>query len=414
MLDPVKVFNIYGHNTCGNDSICLAGLWRAAGFKVAPARLVGHCVTQVFYDGSWHLFDGDMHSVYLLRDNETIAGEQDLVRDHDLIRRTHTQGILQPDRRAGDEWESSIYVFEGKVNGDRNSANTVTEHDAASRARRSSGGSAIWSRLSTTARSPNFPNGSAMVCGNITLTSARRHGAGASTIESIRETEGAIAAEDGKTGVVVWTMSSPYVFVGGSLDVDGTGARFKLSWDGNSWHEIDRNLDPLFPPGGHARYRYYLRCELSGEARLRRLLIKNDLQMAPLTLPGMGVGSNTFTYSDESAKARSVRITHEWVERSATRPPDAPRRTGLSTLRRSNRGDRYHVPMAARERSRRRRDCRLSLRALGAPRHELAPLHELREAHLAHRRRGQGSVHAARARPLESRHDVFLARPGKG
>ena len=29
LLDPVKVFNVYGHNTCGNDSICLAGLWRA-------------------------------------------------------------------------------------------------------------------------------------------------------------------------------------------------------------------------------------------------------------------------------------------------------------------------------------------------------------------------------------------------
>ena len=84
--------------------------------------MVGHCVTQVFYDGSWHLFDGDMHSIYLLRDNATIAGEQDLVRDHDLIRRTHTQGILQPDRRAGDEWESSIYVFEGSVAGDRNAA----------------------------------------------------------------------------------------------------------------------------------------------------------------------------------------------------------------------------------------------------------------------------------------------------
>ena len=61
-----------------------------------------------------------MHSIYLLRDNETVAGEQDLVRDHDLIKRTHTQGILEPDRRAGDEWESSIYVFEGKVTGDRN------------------------------------------------------------------------------------------------------------------------------------------------------------------------------------------------------------------------------------------------------------------------------------------------------
>ena len=36
LLDPVKVFNIYGHNTCGNDSICLAGLWRNSGLKVAP------------------------------------------------------------------------------------------------------------------------------------------------------------------------------------------------------------------------------------------------------------------------------------------------------------------------------------------------------------------------------------------
>src|SRR5207248_9994133 len=34
--DPVKVFNVYGYNTCGNDSICLAGLWRRAGMKVTP------------------------------------------------------------------------------------------------------------------------------------------------------------------------------------------------------------------------------------------------------------------------------------------------------------------------------------------------------------------------------------------
>jgi hypothetical protein len=63
LLDPVKVFNIYGYNTCGNDSISLAGLWRSAGLRVAPARLVGHCASQVFYDGRWHLMDGDMHSI---------------------------------------------------------------------------------------------------------------------------------------------------------------------------------------------------------------------------------------------------------------------------------------------------------------------------------------------------------------
>jgi hypothetical protein len=324
LLDPVKVFNVYGYNTCGNDSICLAGLWRNAGLKVAPARLVGHCVTQVFYNGSWHVMDGDMQSIYLLRDNVTIAGEQDLVRDHDLIRRTHTQGILQPDARAGDEWESSIYVFDGPVTGDRNSA----ESDVNMTLRP---GEAIvwrWGHLTPIkyhgARPPRFPdrlcNGFWEYRPDFTHPSWR---AGATSAVSIRESDGDLMAEQGKTGDIVWTMSTPYVIVGGSLEVEGTGAKFKLSWDGASWHEIDRKLDGLFPPDGPARYRYYLKCELSGDARLRKLGILNDLQMAPLTLPGMGVGNNAFTYTDESA-IRRVRITQQWVERSASRPPSAP------------------------------------------------------------------------------------------
>ena len=325
LLDPVKVFNIYGYNTCGNDSICLAGLWRRAGLRVAPARLVGHCVTQVLYDDSWHLFDGDMHSIYLLRDNETVAGEQDLVRDHDLIRRTHTQGILQPDRRAGDEWESSIYVFEGRVTGDRNSTSnalnmTLRPGEAIERR---------WGHLNPIKyhgpRPPRFPdrlcNGLWEYRPDFNQPSWR---AGATTVASIWERDGSLLAEEGQTGIVVWTMSSPYIVVGGRLEVEGTGARFQLSWDGGSWHEIDRDLDRLFPPEGPARYRYYLKCELSGAAHVRRLGIQNDLQMAPLTLPGMGVGPNTFTYTDESSSRRRVRITHQWVERSASRPPAAP------------------------------------------------------------------------------------------
>ncbi len=325
LLDPVKVFNVYGYNTCGNDSICLAGLWRKAGLKVAPARLVGHCVTQVFYDGSWHLMDGDMHAIYLLRDNETIAGEQDLVHDHDLIRRTHTQGILQPDRRSADEWESSIYVFEGTVKGDRNSANSAMNMTLRP-------GEALvwrWGHLNPIkyhgSGPPRFPdrlcNGSWEYRPDFKQPSWR---AGTTTVESIRESDDGLMAESGKTGNIVWTMSSPYIFVGGRLHVEGTGATFKLSWDGKSWQDVDRDLDGLFPPEGPARYRYYLKCELSGDARLRRLAIVNDLQMAPLTLPGMAVGTNAFAYTDESASTRRVRITHQWVERSASRPPDAP------------------------------------------------------------------------------------------
>jgi len=325
LLDPVKVFNVYGYNTCGNDSICLAGQWRKAGLKVAPARLVGHCATQVFYDNAWHLFDGDMQSIYLLRDNETVAGEQDLVRDHDLIRRTHTQGILQPDNRPGDEWESSIYVFEGKVTGDRNSADSALNMTLRP-------GEAIvwlWGHLRPIKyhgpRPPRFPerlcDGRWEYRPDFAQPCWR---AGASTITAIRQQGGGLMAEEGKTGFVVWTMASPYVHVGGRLEVEGQGMKFQASWDGRAWRDVDRSLDDLFPPDGPARYRYFLRCELSGGARLSRLRIVNDLQMAPLGLPGMGVGANALTYTDETRGARRVRIAHRWVERSASRPPTAP------------------------------------------------------------------------------------------
>jgi hypothetical protein len=326
LSSPVKVLNVYGHNTCGNDSICLAGQWKKAGLKVAPARLVGHCVTQVFYDGGWHLFDGDMHSVYVLRDNETIAGEQDIVRDHDLVRRTHTQGILQPDGRAGDEWESSIYVFAGAVNGDRN-AETSSSMNMTLRPNEA----LVWRWGHATpvkyhgTSPPKFPD---RICNG--LWEYRPDFArpvwrkGAKTVEGIQETTDGLAAEAGGTGTIRWTMASPYVFVGGRLEIEGTGAKFAISWDGKTWEECTADLDRHLLPQQTPRYAYHLRCQLSGDARLKRLGIVNDVQMAPLSLPGMEIGKNAFVYSDQSSGERSLRITHEWVERSASRPPAPP------------------------------------------------------------------------------------------
>jgi hypothetical protein len=335
--DPVKVFNVYGHNTCGNDSICLAGLWRRAGLKVTPARLVGHCVSQAFFDDRWNLFDGDMHSMYLLRDNQTVAGEQDLVRDHDLIKRSHTQGILNPDKRANDEWESSIFVFEGKPEGDRDCA-SGTSMNMVLRP-----GEAItwrWGHVDPVkyhgGNKPRYPD---LICNG--LWEYRPDFSrdiwlkGAAAVEGVqplpqpppRSGEGAggeVRAEKGKTGAIVWVIRSPYVLVGGRLDVEGSGAKFSLSWDGKSWMDAGPDLDKFFPPDGPARYEFRLRCELDAGAHLKRLGIVNDLQMAPLALPAMSVGENKFIYADQSSGERKARITHEWVERSASRPPEAP------------------------------------------------------------------------------------------
>jgi hypothetical protein len=119
-------------------------------------------------------------------------------------------------------------------------------------------------------------------------------------------------------------MKSPYPFVGGRLEAGGEGATFSISWDGATWHPVGENLDALFPARGPARYEYRLKCTLAPGRRLDRLAIVHDVQMAPLGMPGMRVGENKFVYSDRTTGSRKVRITHEWEERSTSRPPAAP------------------------------------------------------------------------------------------
>jgi acetyl esterase/lipase len=328
--DPVKAMNVYGYTTCGDDSICLAGLWKTAGFKVRPARVVGHCITQVNYDGRWNLLDGDMGPFFLLRDNLTIASEQDLVRDHDLLKRAHTHGILDADSRADAEWSAALFVYEGQAGGDRNSARDTTMNMVL---RPNEALTWCWGhhmplkyhgpadiRLWGPRAADRICNGRWEYRPDFAGKSWRR---GADSVANVRVQDGGLAPEAGKTGVIIWKMRSPYVFVGGRLEIEGVRVKFSLSWDGTTWQEVGADLDAQFPGKGSARYEYRLRCELPEGALLNRLAIVNDLQMAPLALPGMVVGENHFTYTDQSS-SRRVRLTHEWVERSISRAPGAP------------------------------------------------------------------------------------------
>lgn len=325
--DPVRVYNVYGHNTCGNDSICLAGLWTAAGLKVCPARPLTHCISQVFYDGKWHLLDGDMQGLYLLRDNETVASEEDLVRDHDLVKRAHTHGILHPNSRPHDEKQASIFVYEGEAKGSR-ASRTDTTMDMALRP-----GEALVYRWGHTepikyhgSDKPKFPD---IICNGLweytpdLSTDLWRQGA--ETVENIRAMADGLASEPDQAGTIVWRMRAPYPFVGGRYEVQGNGAEVAVTKDGKEWTDMTSGvLDYQFPSEWGPFHEYFLRCRLQGKARLKSLKIVSDLQMAPLGMPGMVVGENRFVYTDQSPAGREVRITHEWVERSASRPPQLP------------------------------------------------------------------------------------------
>ncbi|HEX7901483.1 MAG TPA: Ig domain-containing protein [Planctomycetota bacterium] len=313
--DLVKSLHIYGYNTCGHDSMMMSELWKQAGLKSAPARGVGHCISQVFYDGKWHLYDGDMKSVFLNRDNETVAGEQDIVRDHDLIKRTHSQGILLPDNRGSNEWMAALYGFEGEVKGQRGGY-----RDGNVKMTLRPGEALVWrwghlTPLKFHGRQALYPD---TICNGLWeyrpdfSKDAWRKGA---AVDGVKSTPAGLTE-----GTIAWTLKAPYVMVGGRILADGQGAEFSFSWDGKTWEPLG-DFDKRFAySDGKGRYGYQLRCKLSGAATLKSLAIVNDLQMAPLLLPEMGVGTNAFTYTDESP-SRKARITHEWVERSASKPP---------------------------------------------------------------------------------------------
>lgn len=326
LCDPVKVFNVYGYNTCGNDSICVAGLWKKAGLKAAPARAIGHCISQAFYDGRWHFFDGDMHTFYLLRDNETVAGELDLVRDHDLIKRSHTQGILLADNRASEERTASMYGFEGAVNGDRSCVEGTTMNMTLR-----PGEAIVWRWGHTTppkarGQNPLYPD---TICNGLWeyrpdfSNDVWKKGVELK-LDNIKSTPDGLVAADGNSTSVTWRIRAPYVFVGGKIEADAPGAKFAFSADGKSYTDIaGNNFDTFFRTNKTPLYEYILLVEIPGTAKLKKLAIINDLQMAPRTLPEMAIGENAFSYSDQSGE-RKVRVTHEWIERSDSKPPAAP------------------------------------------------------------------------------------------
>ncbi|MDD4889737.1 MAG: discoidin domain-containing protein [Phycisphaerae bacterium] len=65
VLDPVLFFNSYGVTFCSMISQINCSLWEARGAKGRVVDLPGHCVSEVFYDGAWHLFDNDFCNYYL-------------------------------------------------------------------------------------------------------------------------------------------------------------------------------------------------------------------------------------------------------------------------------------------------------------------------------------------------------------
>ena len=316
----------------------------------------------MLYDGAYHLLDGDEHCIYLLRDNETIAAEAETVRDHDLIKRTHTYGILQNDDPMTDQFSATLFGYEGERKGSHGgrSGHTLNstlrpgesldwrwdhvgkEYTAAKimpDGKSHGDGTGclnVWGGNAYAA----LRNGKLRYAPDLTGEIARR---GMATVANLAApgAVGLVPADPATPAVVVWQQAAAYVMVGGGVSLKGTvqgpaaAVQLELSADGKAWEPLaqfaeagsfDRqvSLDDRLSPQHKPQYAWWLRLTIPPGSAVSAIAFDTDLQMANLGLPALRAGENRVVYRDESPAGRQVRLTHAWTERPAWHRPAAP------------------------------------------------------------------------------------------
>jgi len=361
--DALKALNVYGYTLCGNQARVITDLWKAAGLKTRQCFPIGHCVSEVFYDGGYHLLDSDEHVICLARDNETIGSAEAVVRDHDLVKRTHTYGIGRGDGRRTDEFSASLYVHEGEREKDYSLA---TQHSMDLTLRPGESIEFRWDHVGKQYSSgqplkqgqkkrdglgdllagwgatayDNMRNGKLRYCPDLSSPLASR---GAERVEDAAfDTEAGQLkpSQIDRPGRVTWRFASPYVFVGGKAMAtvelgEDSAAEWRYSIDGKTWttvsmtsevktQRLEATLDELVSPRKKPTYVFWLQLLLRGQAKAGDIAFDNDIQTATLGLPELTVGKNHVVYTDCSSGERKVRITHRWLERTAWHSPNPP------------------------------------------------------------------------------------------
>ena len=361
--DALKALNVYGYTLCGNQAQVITDLWRAAGLKTRRCYPIGHCVSEVFYDGGYHLLDSDEHVICLLRDNRSLASAEQIVRDHDLVKRTHTYGIGRNAGRRTDEFSASLYVYEGKREGEYPVA---THHSMDLTLRPGESIEFRWDHIGKqyTAGTPpekgqkmrdglgdllagwgataydNLRNGKLRYEPDLSSPLAQRGITEADNVAFDTPSGQLKPTVAGKPAQVTWKFASPYVFVGGRAVAElrtgsGAAAWWSYSTDGKSWTKLPAasdsgngrltaSIDEIVSPRRHPAYRFWLRLSLQGDTAVSDVAFEHDIQTSALGLPELTVGDNRVVYSDSSSGERQVRITHRWLERSAWHAPNPP------------------------------------------------------------------------------------------
>jgi hypothetical protein len=76
VLDPIKMFNVYGYGFCSQASAHVAALARHAGVKARGWGINAHSVPEVYNDGAWHLLDASLINYFPKADGSLASVEE--------------------------------------------------------------------------------------------------------------------------------------------------------------------------------------------------------------------------------------------------------------------------------------------------------------------------------------------------
>lgn len=78
LTDPIRQFNDYGYTMCSTISGINQAVWEEMGLKHRYWDIANHTVSEVYYNGRWHMYDNSMSALYTLCDGKTLAGVEDI------------------------------------------------------------------------------------------------------------------------------------------------------------------------------------------------------------------------------------------------------------------------------------------------------------------------------------------------
>jgi hypothetical protein len=334
--DTVKMLNSYGYTLCWDEAFTVSNLWQAAGLKIRRGYPHGHCTTEVYYDGAYHLLDSDEHLLYLMPDNQTIASEEDLSHDHDLVKRGHPYGITLQESREREEGMASAFFHTGPRSGGRPQ---LTSHTMDLTLRPNE--ALIWEWEDRNKYHGYWDRPTRLANGRMQYTpDLLQYETWATQIDNLHLTEqGLQPIQADQDAHLDLTITSPYVIVGGKLNLSltsNTHVSVALSRHNNPyqtiWHsdtniniKTSIDLDPSFPSSSPASYTYQVRIALKAHADpavIKQITIETDLQMAPLSLPALELGDNHIHYTADTEG--DVQITHAFEEHESNPPPVPP------------------------------------------------------------------------------------------